>query len=334
MTQLKLRKIPGYTGQAQAFFHDNPVEEIAEIQRHGNTLVCPPVADLYPTQVGCEYRCTYCNAWAMGNTATFEPIIVPIHYPQKVRQFIDSNPEKNMKMTYYLAPKTDVFAPALIDSGITAKILEVFDEKDVQYVVVTKGGKISREIEELLFKTRRKGQVNITQAMPNEKIRQLIEPSAPTIEQRYALAKKLKEKGIRVAGMIEPIIPSENLDYIENIMNRFLSFGVDHFAIEIVKLTQVALTRICKILPSSQAKFMNKLYNSPDSLKYPYKTPFGENVVRIAPPMSYVRETFSTLKELAQSKGATGSICNQFGWPLFNREAQARGYNCMAISRL
>lgn len=320
----------GYSGNANVLLTDAAAEGLPDLTRHGNTFACPLIIDLQPTLTGCEYGCLYCCAWGQEREAKFEPVIVPVNYPQKVADYIDLNPHSD-KTTFYFAPKTDAFAPALVDTGITAGVLRVFADTRAPYVIVTKGGRLTDEIVDLLSATKDKGQVNISQGMPNEEVRQRIEPNAPSIAERYQLAQRLTDEGITVAGMVEPIIPFSDLDFVEGIMDEFLQRRVNHFAIDFARLSENALERVCSLLPDTEAEFIRSLYRQLDSIAAEFLVPGGNTVRRLSPPLNYMREKFNLIKEVVVQKGATVSICNSFAIKRFNREALLRGYNCMGI---
>jgi DNA repair photolyase len=305
-------------------------EDVPEIKLHSNTEYCPLIYELIPAY-GCQFECEYCNVYNLRSDSDFYPITVFRRYPELVEKSLEEHASKGLSPVYYFSPKTDVFQHALVDSGITQQILEVLVRRRAKYILVTKGRLPGPEMLELLAQSRDTGRVLISCGMKNQEHASILEPFAASIEERYQLAETCVKHGIPAMGVIEPILPFENLEFVEGIIARFAEIGIDHFAIDFARISQACLDKMIEKLPELEE--LRAIYKEPTAICQTFGTgPYRrESVLRYAPSYDYLREKYNLIGEYAQKHGSTISICNYFKIRGINTRAYQRGFLCFGI---
>ncbi len=305
-------------------------DELPEIKPHSNTQYCPLIYELIPAH-GCAFKCEYCNVYSLKAESCFYPITVFQGYPGLVEKTVEDHLARGLDPVYYFSPKTDVFQPALMETQITRKILEVLVRTKARYILVTKGKLPGPEILDLLVQSKNTGRVLISYGMKNQAHADVLEPFAATLEERFDLAAICTQNGIPAMGVIEPILPLRDISFVEQIIKRFADIGIDHFAVDFARISLACLDKLIAKLP--ELAELNDIYRSPEAISQnfgtgPYKR---EAVERFAPSAEYLKQTFNLIDAFAHKHGATISICNYFNVPGINTRAYERGFLCFGI---
>lgn len=304
------------------------IDSIRHLKLHSNTERCPLIYEVVPV-IGCEFCCTYCNALGQEEGNQFVPVQVDVNYVSFLREEIRNNIAKNIKPLYYYSPKTDCFQNALLKTGITKGVLEVFNEFDCEYILVSKGVP-SDDVFEEIKKSGDRCQMIITYGMPDEETRKKLEPGAAANQERFDYAKRCVENGIQTCIILEPILPIADLSYVEDIIKKFTSVGIKHFALDFARISELCLEKMMSVLPEHKIQ-LEKIYHDPEADKQTFKTAIGTVVMRSAPNKKYILEKFMEFQKIANQFGATVSSCNSFGFDEFNEQANNVGYQCMGI---
>jgi DNA repair photolyase len=304
--------------------------ESPAILAHSNTEFCPLIYELIPAH-GCALRCEYCNVYSLKSERTHTPITVFPRYAELLRETIDRHLTGKRMPTYYFSPKTDVFQTALVQSGVTEEVLTVLVEKEVDFLLVTKGRLPNLRILDLLERAKPHGRVCVSLGMKNEAHARAMEPGAATLEERWELTRLCTERGIPMMGTIEPILPLSDLSFVRDIIRRFVELGVDHFAVDFARVSHECLERMIAKLP--ELAELRELYYHPDAVPQEFETNpyYREKVMRYAPPTAWLTEKFGLLKEYANEVRSTISGCSYFKVPGLNDEALERGFLCFGI---
>lgn len=304
------------------------ISSLRTLKIHSNSPKCPLIHEVVPV-IGCQFQCEYCNALGQEEGRAFVPVQIDEGYLDFLEGEIVEEMKGEEKPLYYYSPKTDCFQPSLLKTGITLKIIKIFNKYKCDYILVSKGVP-SDEVFEEMKKSGDRLQMIITYGMPNEELRKKLEKGAATNEARYEFTKRCIENGIQPVIILEPILPLADLSFVTTIMKMFTAIGVKHFAIDFARVSNECLERIYEILPELKAE-LDIIYKDPEADKQEFKTAKGTVVTRTAPNKKYILEKFNMFKEIAKGMGATVSACNSFGFTDFNAEANAVGYECMGI---
>lgn len=305
-------------------------QEMSEITAVSFTKYCPEIFELIPAH-GCEFACEYCFVDRMHDGKRIHPITVFEKYPDIVEKTIDEHRAKKIEAVYYLSPKTDIFQRALIETKITHRILSVMAKKGVTFFICTKGKLPDNEILELLIKAGNKTRVLISYGLKNEEHANILEPNAATLEERYEFAKICTKYSIPAMGVIEPILPLNDLSFVNDIMERFVDIGIDHFAIDFARLSNVCLERLIKSLPELEE--LKEIYYDEKAIRQESETGTYSDykIVRYSPSHEYLSKNYHLINNYAQQLGATISVCNYFKVPGINLRAYKRGFLCFGI---
>jgi DNA repair photolyase len=305
-------------------------DDLPEIHTHSNTQYCPLIFELIPAH-GCAFECEYCNVYSLKAESSFYPITVFPGYPALVEKTVQDHLTKGLNPVYYFSPKTDVFQPALVETGITRQILEVLVRAKARYILVTKGKLPGPEILDLLVQSGGAGRVLVSYGMKNQAHADVLEPFAATLEERFDLAAGCTRNGIPAMGVIEPILPLRDLAFVEQIIKKFVDIGIDHFAVDFARISLACLDKLIARLP--ELGELNDIYRAPDAISQSFGTgPYKrESVERFAPSAVYLDKTFNLIEDYARKLNATISICNYFPIPGINMRAYERGFLCFGI---
>ena len=304
------------------------IDSIRFLKLHKNTKRCPFIYEVVPV-IGCEFQCVYCNALGQEEGKNFIPVQIDKNYVEYLRNEIKKNVENNITPMYYYSPKTDCFQKPLLESGITRDILKVFNEFECEYILVSKGIPDDESFNEIV-KSGTRCQMIITYGMPNEKYRKVLEKGAASNQERFDYAKKCIENKIQTCIILEPILPLEDLTFVNEIIEKFSKIGIKHFALDFARVSELCLQEMQKELPDDKEQ-LDKIYHMKDADIQSFKTAKGTIVERIAPSKKYILDRFMEFKEIANKYDATVSSCNSFGFDEFNEQAAERGFQCMGI---
>jgi DNA repair photolyase len=315
--------------ETPAFFVSDAVHPI---KKHTNTECCPLIYEVIPAH-GCEFGCVYCNVYSLMKKKTHYPVTVFPNYPAQLREHIESQKEDLNGRTpvYYFSPKTDIFQSALVETGITQQLLEVMVEKNVEFILVTKGKVPNDRIFELLEEAKPKGRVLISQGMKNEHHARVLEPKAATMEERFEFTSRCTAHGVPVMGVIEPILPLKDLSFVYQTMDEFMRRGVDHFAVDFARISLACLDDMIEKLPELEE--LREVYCDKEAVGQTFETGpyYREHVERYAPSKEYMTKAFTEMNDYITQRTGTISICNYFHIPGINVGAYKRGYLCFGI---
>lgn len=314
--------------------HRAAIDRQSEIVQHAHSPACPRgMLELNPA-FGCQFQCAYCGIYAMEREYYGE-VIVHDGFAAYLDRWLAANRTALPGCYFYVSAKTDIFQPALLDSGITLDILKILHRHDARYFLVTKGGLPPPDIRRALVDGRRLNQVIISATMPDEAWRAKLEPAAPTMDDRLAFAKFCVESGIFVTASCCPVLPIRDRVYLKETVARFAAVGVRHFYFDVARLSRPAVSNLIELLPEQREEFEN-CYFHPEARVTRWHLPHRHLTIdKLQPPVSWMLETFRALADCVRevTPAATVSVCNHFATPStlphFNDRASARCISCL-----
>lgn len=314
--------------------HRDGIDELAEIINHANSPACPKrMLEINPA-FGCEFQCAYCGIYALEKDYYGE-VIVYDDYPQYLDDWLTEHHDAAEDYYFYFSAKTDCFQPALLESGITLKCLQVLRKHNAQYFLVTKGGIPPRDICVEMIASKDINQVIISATMPTEELRELLEPGAAPISERLALAQFCTDNGIFVTASCCPILPITDRTYLKDMFTQLAAVGVTHYYFDFARLSKDAVLNLIELLPEHRENF-ERHYFTPEARVSRWElTHRGVTIDKFQPPERYMLEAFEALSDCVAEvvPGATVSVCNHFTTPKtlpgFNNRARAECISCM-----
>jgi len=156
--------------------------------------------------IGCQHSCVYCYARFMRRfTRHKEPwgefVDAKINAPALLRHEIDRKPPGRV----WVSGVCDPYQPLESKYELTRKCLEILVEYGRPITVQTKSPLVLRDLD--LLRRGDKIEVCLSVSTADERIRNLFEPGAPSIERRIEALEELHLAGIRTYAMIAPMLP-------------------------------------------------------------------------------------------------------------------------------
>ncbi len=320
------------------------IDSKTALEFHNYTGICPRnVLELTPCIGSCSISCLYCLA---HHDSFVDPIIVYENYPELVRNNLEKF--KDRDMFFYFSPKTEAFSEPLLESGVSHEILRKFiehydqnPESRTRLFIASKAGPKHLMYEDkgdsilsLLSCFKDKIQFNGSIGIMPEKLQQVLEPNAPSLENRLKAMEMLQDKGIYAKSVLtQPIIPN----YLEKLADEYICKLNDSGIINIkpefltASMEKIALvSQYINYFDKNSLKDFLKLYVAHENRNH------IKQGLRTAPDRGFSLQGFKVLHEKAKQKGISISICNWVKSQLpgkqmkeIEKEASKRGFRCL-----
>ncbi len=241
---------------------------------------------------GCEHACVYCDGRAE-------------------KYFVEGDFEKNitarMNLPEILAKELPLIrerAPICIGSGITdvyqsieekyqitRRCGEVLAEHHLPVTILTKSSLIQRDLD-IWSKVHRKNGFTLIMSITtlDEKVREICEPGASSVQERLETLIAFKEAGCSVGVFMMPLLPgiSDGSESIRKLVERVRKIGVDF-------ITPGFLT----LRPGKQKEFyMEMLRENGASLISGYDYLYEKNLVSGSPQFNYRKKSMKECGDL------------------------------------
>ncbi len=174
---------------------DSPVNPI---RKQGAWLVVNPY-------FGCEFSCPYCRAqipWRMRYPDVQWNSSVEVR--EHAEAFLKKNPSRLIGQKIILSTLGDPYQSFEKKYELTRSILTVCKEYNAKVRIITKSSLVLRDID--LLKTM-DAEVGIELCTTNERMKDIVEPDAPAIDERTETLFELKDAGIKTFVHIYPYLP-------------------------------------------------------------------------------------------------------------------------------
>jgi len=156
--------------------------------------------------IGCSHACRYCYASFMKKfTGHTEPWSDFVDIKINSLQILQRQLKKASKGSVMISSVTDAYQPVEAEYKLTRQLLEVLLQHHFQIFILTKSPLVLRDMD--LIRKFDDIEVGITITTDNEKMREIFEPKAPTIEARIHALKTLHENNIKTYAFIGPALP-------------------------------------------------------------------------------------------------------------------------------
>ena len=187
-------------------------------------------------------------------------------------------------------------------SGLTRRCIEILAENNCRIQIITKSNLVIRD-DDLLSKT--PSTVALTITTDNTEIARLLEPNAPSPDERLSAAQELMGKGIPVSVRIDPIIPFMN-DRPQKLVAVLASIGVKHVT-----------SSTYKVKPDNWCRFSNVMPELAEKLK-PLYFKQGEKIGgSTLLPRDLRFKLMKNVRDLATENGIKFGVCRE-GLPRLN----------------
>ena len=201
---------------------------------------------------GCEHHCIYCyitsyipEPWTVREKKDF------------LRKF-EKDLKKAPKLPVSMSNSSDPYPKIEKEKRITRGTLELLKRYEFPVLILTKSDLVDRDADLL---SSMPSVVSVTITTLEENLARKLEPMAPPPEMRIKAIEKLKEKGIKVAVRIDPILPGINDSQagLRNLVKLLASIGVDQIISSTYKAKGDNFKRVAGVF-KDKAKYLREIY--------------------------------------------------------------------------
>ena len=211
---------------------------------------------------GCDHACVYCYI------TSYIPKAFKIRIKENLLPNLERELQKfNKNFIIALSYSSDPYPTIDKDLRITRKVLELFKKYNVRCLILTKSNLFEQDLD--LLKDL-KCAIGITVTTIDEEKARLLEPNAPSPQERIKALKKAKKEGIPVYARIDPIIPFYTWKEFDETLDE-LSF-VSHITVSTLKLRADSWRRMEVKFPELMKK-LSLLYKKGDKINGYYYLP-------------------------------------------------------------
>ncbi len=197
---------------------------------------CPKKYSFSP-YTGCSHACLYCYITSYIPNA--------FHARLKKDLFRRLKREISKVDTYIsMSNSSDPYTPEEKELKATRKCLQIFKERDVPLLIITKSDMVARD-KDIIAEMR--ASVSITITTLRDEMAVKMEPNAPLPSKRIEALKKLSRAGIPCSVRLDPIIPGINDGEIEKIVEEVSPY-VGHVVSSTIKPRNDSMKRIASIM--------------------------------------------------------------------------------------
>ncbi len=191
---------------------------------------------------GCEHGCVYCYArpshayMGLSPGLDFESkLFIKPNAAALLREELTAT--NYVPATIALGSNTDPYQPIERDYRITRQVIEVLQEFNHPFGIVTKSASVLRDLD-ILIEMAKLGLVKVAVSITtlDSKLARSMEPRASTPMKRLSALEILSKAGIPTVVMMGPIIPGLNDAEIENILKAARNVGVKEAGYTMLRL--------------------------------------------------------------------------------------------------
>lgn len=233
---------------------------------------------------GCSHACIYCDSRsACYQVADFDTIQIKGNALELLHKELRAKQER---ACIGLGSMNDCYMPIEASKLLTRKALEIIAHHKFPVHIITKGSLVSRDIDLLQEIGKVYAAVSLTITSSCDKMALMVEPHAPTTNERFKTLLQLRNSGIYAGITLMPILPFIN-DTEENI-TELVKLAAKHKAAYIV--ASMGMT----IRGGQREYFYNQLDKSFPGIKEKYISHFGDQYNCSSPIADKLWNVFKT----------------------------------------
>lgn len=210
--------------------------------------LCPEIreVDLY---TGCPFGCVYCVA---------KPKHAETVQPTGNEQELITAPVSDVPL--YLSPWTDAYPPCEEKHNRTGSLVKHLSKTGQPFYIITRSLLVKRDID--VIRNSKKAFVAISLNTLDNSITDMLEPSAPTAQQRAELIEEFSRiPGLRTVVRIDPIIPGvTDREKLEELLQWVLKVKPFAIGVETLRINNIIAERMKAALPEESFNRMMKHY--------------------------------------------------------------------------
>jgi len=226
---------------------------------------------------GCEFNCRYCYScnilshWGLWQ----KPIPVDITAVEKMFHtiFETDKPHRYRKLLedrkrIRLGGMCDVFMPQEKELGVTYRLLQLFSQYNIPYLIITKSDLIATKKYQKALRIDL-ANIQLSIASLNRDASLILEPGAPTPMNRIFTLYELSKAGFDTALRVAPIILDINGQFDFQQFEKMLTLGQPRTAIiEFLRISKSIKEKIRQINPCLYPRFESNYWFMDPKFKY------------------------------------------------------------------
>lgn len=282
--------------------------EIREVMRKSNVLKQPslPCLSRHHTinlLAGCPYECRYCYAQSFHSNPGNGNVVFYANTLDMLRQEL---PRKRKKPgCVYFSTACEPFVPYGNVLDTLYAIMVLLLEQNISLLISTKSSIPDRFIK-LFIAHSDKVHVQVGLTMSDDRIRQVMEPNAGTVEMRLETLRRLANSGVSAEVRMDPLIPglTDTDDSVSRLCERMTSVGATHAVASYLFLRQANSRRMLSLRYGNWSfiKVTKELYTE-------QITEYCSNGAIRIPEAGYRRDSYQRLKTIAEEHGVSLVLC-------------------------
>ncbi len=250
---------------------------------------------------GCQHACAYCYArpshelLGLGAGTDFEKrIVVKTNLPELLAAELARPSWRGEPITF--SGVTDCYQPLEARYRLTRRCLEVCLTRRNPVAVVTKGVLVQRDVD-LLGRLVRVAGARVFVSIPfaDARLARLLEPGAPSPDDRFRTLRVLSENGIPTGLALAPLVPRLNESQIPELLERARDAGASQAFLVLLRLPAEVLPvfreRLEQALPLRAASVLRSLSEMRSGVLQ--ESRFHQRMRGRGPRFQLVEDTFS-----------------------------------------
>lgn len=218
---------------------------------------------------GCAHGCRYCYVPAVLHQprSQLTDVAAKINIPQVLRREL----KRKQPGIVGISTVTDPYQPAERNCKLMRKCLPLLHKHDMAVDVQTKSPLVTRDID--LLQRFSRVAVGITITTLDEATGGLLEPHAPSTEQRLDALRELADSGIATYVFFGPVLPGLDVEDVAEYVQRFANAGAEELMVDTLHLKPGVWDSIAAVLSDDKRKLYRERLQG-ESFYYPHI--FGE----------------------------------------------------------
>lgn len=197
---------------------------------------------------GCAHGCRYCYVPAVLHHPRHEltDVAAKVNIPQVLRREL----KRKQPGVVGISTVTDPYQPAERQCRLMRKCLPLLLKHEMAVDIQTKSPMVTRDID--LLQQFERVAVGITITSLDGAAQRLLEPHAPSAEQRLRAIRELADSGISTYIFFGPILPGLEVDDAAGYVRRFADAGADELMVDMLHLKPGVWDSIAPVLPDEK----------------------------------------------------------------------------------
>ncbi len=218
---------------------------------------CPTKYSVDP-YTGCEHRCIYCYI------SSYIPEPWRVREKRDFLRKFERDLKKAKRMPVSMSNSSDPYPKVEREKRITRGALELLRRYDFPVLILTKSDLVARDRDIL---SSMPSVVSITITTLDENLAKKLEPFAPPPDRRLKAIESLKEKGVKVAVRIDPLIPgiNDSPSDLRDLVKELSSLEVNQIISSTYKAKGDNFKRVAGVF-KDKAEYLREIYYEKNEL--------------------------------------------------------------------